>query len=128
MTDKSTNTNVRGNECCEACNDKLAGCFDVFKGLVGLRKKEIKLQKSTESPKDSATKIRSSNSTINKSVEGKKNTSVDREVPEGKEFVAHPNCGDNMATVAAEFDLNSWLNMNRAEVNILPLYFVFALP
>ncbi len=128
MTDRNEINRPGGGKesnCCGACEKRLAGCFGLLKALIGLRNKELAKEQSSSPAKvvekqtgscKAEQQIESCVTSQTVSKKEDKEDIVNRQVPEGKEIESHLKNVEN-DNQAHDFDLNSWLNMNRAEVS-----------
>lgn len=106
---------IDSDNCCSKCRRDLSGCLAIFKTLVGPKGKAAT---TADCDKDTAPD-RSSVASGEQRLEGCRFDSggISRELPEGREFERlSKKPGVDAETTEAHFDINGWLNMNRAEV------------
>ena len=109
---------ISSANCCEACKKNIAGCFALFKILLGLRAKD-RTNSSDGVGKENDNSDQNSDSSLKVSRSLNQDTVVSRESPDGREVLRQSrNVGVVTEEVETEFDLNGWLNMNRTEVNL----------
>eukprot|EP00795_Rhopilema_esculentum_P012119 gene12119-2725_t len=106
---------ISSANCCEACKKNIAGCFALFKILLGLRAKDH-TNSSDGVGKENESRNQNSDSNLKVSRSSDKDTVVSRESPDGREVLRQSrSVGVVTDEVETEFDLNGWLNMNRTE-------------
>lgn len=116
MSDKQYQPSADVNEsdnCCSKCRKDLSGCIAILKILLGPKTKgqsgcDKNVTQSSKKISDTC-----GDESVDLSGVSRKNPS--REVPEGREQQSK-NIGIETEETEANFDVNSWLNMNRTEV------------